>query len=173
VTEPTELFRLECANDHRTTAISLTHFKRNNPLVCRVSARYNHGSTRSSQNSSSTFNLQTFIHYYKLGSNISKLIQTVFKLTNITACPKFTAEGKVYATTHIAKADTKLSPGPGVTPEGHCRPGTGPTPRTSQKERTLATQGCPWDSQRLYLKQILARLSILILSKAYPSLGIL
>jgi hypothetical protein len=43
----------------------------------------------------------------------------VFKLTNITACPKFTAEGKVYATTHIAKADTKLSPGPDVTPEGH------------------------------------------------------
>jgi hypothetical protein len=40
-----------------------------------------------SQNSSSTFNLQTFIHYYKPGSNISKIIQTVFKLTSITACP--------------------------------------------------------------------------------------
>jgi hypothetical protein len=49
VGEPPELFRLKCVNDHRTTAISLTHFKRNNPLVCRVSARYNHGSTGSKQ----------------------------------------------------------------------------------------------------------------------------
>jgi hypothetical protein len=40
-----------------------------------------------SLNSSSTFNLQTFIHYYKPGSNISKFIQTVFKLTSVTACP--------------------------------------------------------------------------------------
>jgi hypothetical protein len=40
-----------------------------------------------SQNSSSTFNLQTFIHYYKPGSNISKFIQTVSKLTSIMACP--------------------------------------------------------------------------------------
>jgi hypothetical protein len=45
-----------------------------------------------------------------------------------------------------------LSPRPGVIPEGHCQPGTGPTPRTSQRERTLATQGYPWDSRRLYLK---------------------
>jgi hypothetical protein len=49
VAELPELFRLKCANDHRTTAISLTHFKRNNPLVYRVSARYNHGSTGSKQ----------------------------------------------------------------------------------------------------------------------------
>jgi hypothetical protein len=49
VAEPPELFRLKCANDCRTTAISSTHFKRNNPLVCRVSARYNHGSTGSKQ----------------------------------------------------------------------------------------------------------------------------
>jgi hypothetical protein len=45
VAEPPELFRLKCANDHRTTAINLTLFKRNSPLVCRVSTRYNHGST--------------------------------------------------------------------------------------------------------------------------------
>jgi hypothetical protein len=45
VAEPPELFRLKCAIDCRTIAISLTHFKRNNPLVYRVSARYNHGST--------------------------------------------------------------------------------------------------------------------------------
>jgi hypothetical protein len=49
VAEPLELFQLKCANDRRTIAISLTHFKRNNPLVCRVSARYNHGSTGSKQ----------------------------------------------------------------------------------------------------------------------------
>jgi hypothetical protein len=49
VAEPPELFRLKCVNDHRTTAISLTHFKQNNPLVCRVSAQYNHGSTGSKQ----------------------------------------------------------------------------------------------------------------------------
>jgi hypothetical protein len=105
-----------------------------------------------SQKSSSTFNLQPHIHYYKSRSQKSKFIQTMFKLTSITACPIFTAEEKVHATTHVAKADTKLSPGPGVTSEGHCRPGTGPIPRTSQKERTLATQGCPWDSRRSYLK---------------------
>jgi hypothetical protein len=49
VAEPPELFRLKCANDYHTIAISLTHFKRNNPLVCRVFARYNHGSTGSKQ----------------------------------------------------------------------------------------------------------------------------
>jgi hypothetical protein len=49
VAEPLELFRLKCTIDCRTTAISLTHFKRNNPLVCRVSARYNHGSAGSKQ----------------------------------------------------------------------------------------------------------------------------
>jgi hypothetical protein len=66
-----------------------------------------------------------------------------------------------------------LSPRPGVTQEGHCQPGTDPTPRTNQKEQKMAMQGCPWGSQRLYLQMILARLSILILSKAYPGLGII
>jgi hypothetical protein len=66
-----------------------------------------------------------------------------------------------------------LSPRPGVTQEGHCQLGTGPIPRTSQTEQTSAMQGGPWDSRKLNLKQTLARLSILILSKAYPSLGIL
>jgi hypothetical protein len=49
VAELSELFRLKCANDHYATVIISTHFKRNNPLVCRVSARYNHGSTGSKQ----------------------------------------------------------------------------------------------------------------------------
>jgi hypothetical protein len=104
-----------------------------------------------SQNSSSTFNLTD-----KLNS-LSKLI----------------VERKDCATTHVTIMDTMLSPRPGVVQEGHCQPGMDPTPRTSQKEQALAMQDCPWNSWRLYLKQILARLSILILSKAYPSLGIL
>jgi hypothetical protein len=49
VAEPTELFRLKCTNDRCAAGINSTHFKRNNPLVCRVSARYNHGSTGSKQ----------------------------------------------------------------------------------------------------------------------------
>jgi hypothetical protein len=49
VAEPSELFRLKCANDHYAALIISTHFKRNNLLVCRVSARYNHGSTGSKQ----------------------------------------------------------------------------------------------------------------------------
>jgi hypothetical protein len=86
VAKPPELSRFKCANDHLTTSISLTHFKRNNSLVCRVSARYNHGSTGSKQVylarrrvynhiiGHQTFNLQSSMHYYKPGSNVSKLI---------------------------------------------------------------------------------------------------
>jgi hypothetical protein len=48
-----------------------------------------------SQNSSSTFNLQTFKHYYKPDSNLSKLIQTVFKLTSRTACPNSRRKEKI------------------------------------------------------------------------------
>jgi hypothetical protein len=47
VVEPPELFRLKCASHRYPGDINSTHFKRNNPLVCRVSARYNHGSTGS------------------------------------------------------------------------------------------------------------------------------
>jgi hypothetical protein len=86
---------------------------------------------------------------------------------------KPTVERKEHATTYVVKVGTMLSPKPGVTQEGHCQPGTDPTPRTSQTEQTLAMQGCPWDSQKLNLQQILARLSILMLSKAYPVWGIL
>jgi hypothetical protein len=49
VAEPPELFRLKCASHRYTVDTNSTHFKRNNPLVCRVSARYNHGSTGSKQ----------------------------------------------------------------------------------------------------------------------------
>jgi hypothetical protein len=45
VAEPPKLFWLK----GDTADTNSTHFKRNNPLVCRVSARYNHGSTGSKQ----------------------------------------------------------------------------------------------------------------------------
>jgi hypothetical protein len=76
----------------------------------------------------------------------------MFKLTSRTACPNSQRKQKEHATTHVAKVDTMLSPRSGVTQEGHCQSGTDPTPRTSQKEQTLAMQGCPWDSRRLYQK---------------------
>jgi hypothetical protein len=49
VAEPSKLFRLKCASHRYTVDTNSTHFKRNNPLVCRVSARYNHGPTGSKQ----------------------------------------------------------------------------------------------------------------------------
>jgi hypothetical protein len=47
VAEPPELFRLKCASHYHTGDINSTHFKRNNPLVCRVTARFDHGYTGS------------------------------------------------------------------------------------------------------------------------------
>jgi ribonuclease HI len=49
VAEQPELFRLKCASHRYTADNNSTHFKQNNSLVCRVSARYNHGSTGSKQ----------------------------------------------------------------------------------------------------------------------------
>jgi hypothetical protein len=97
----------------------------------------------------------------------------VFETISYTACPGSQRKKSKFATTHIAKVDTMLSPKPGITPEGHCQPGTDPIPRTSQTEPKLAMQGHPWGSRRSYLKDGLARLSILILSKTYPLRGIL
>jgi hypothetical protein len=66
---------------------------------------------------------------------------------------------------YITKVDTMFSPKLGIIPKGHCQPGTDPTPRTSQTEQRLAMLDYPWGSQKSYLKNRLARLSILILSK--------
>jgi hypothetical protein len=94
-------------------------------------------------------------------------------MTSYSACPSSQWKEYKHATTHVTKVDTVLSPKLGVTQEGHCQPGTDPTPRTSQMEQKLAMQNYPWGSRRSYLKDRLARLSILVLSKAYPGLGIL
>jgi hypothetical protein len=45
-TNPLELFRFKCAH-HYTGDNGSTHFKWNNPLVCRVTARFNHSYTGS------------------------------------------------------------------------------------------------------------------------------
>jgi hypothetical protein len=76
--------------------------------------------------------LQTF---FKL--NV-KLIQTVFNTTSYPACLSSQWKENKHATTHVAMVDTVLSPKLGVTQEGHCQPGTGPTPRTSHTEQMLA-----------------------------------
>jgi hypothetical protein len=101
-----------------------------------------------------------------------KLIQKVFKPTSQIACPCSQRKKNKHATTYVAKFDTMLSPKPGVTPEARCQPGTDPTPWTSHVESKFATQNYPWGFRRLYLKKILARPSILILSKTYSGLGI-
>jgi hypothetical protein len=77
-------------------------------------------------------------------------------------------------TTPVAEVGTILSPKHGVTSKGHCQSGTDPIPRISQAEQCQAKSDYPLESRTAYLKTILlARLSILILSKAYPTLGIL
>jgi hypothetical protein len=84
VAEPPELFRLKCVMIAIQLTLTQTHFKRNNPLVCRVSARYNHGSTGLKQvylarrrvyNPSIAHQLlqtQTYEYYYKPCSNWKK-----------------------------------------------------------------------------------------------------
>jgi hypothetical protein len=64
-----------------------------------------------------------------------------------------------------------LSPGPGVTQEGHCQPGTDPTPRTSHVEQRLATQNYPWCSRSLYLKTRLARTEYSNTQQGLPGIG--
>jgi hypothetical protein len=152
VAEPPELHRLKYASPLSRVP---TYFERCNPLVCRVSARYNHGSTGSMQVFPRTkANLQLqhnsslliYKHVNIITSHVQlqiKSIQMMFKLTSWTACLCSQRKGNKHATTLVAKVDTMLSPRPGVTPEGHCQPGTDPIPRTSQKEQKLDMQGCP------------------------------
>jgi hypothetical protein len=42
VAEPLELFRLKCADYRYTGDMTSTHFKWNNPMVCRVTSQWNH-----------------------------------------------------------------------------------------------------------------------------------
>jgi hypothetical protein len=109
--------------------------------------------------------LQTF---FKLNVNLYKqcLTRQATQLVQVHSGRK-----NKHATTQVAKVDTVLSPKLGVTPEGHYQPGTDPTPRTSHTEQKLAMQNYPGGSRRSFLKNSLARLSMLILSKAYPGLG--
>ena len=75
----------------------------------------------------------------------------------------------------MTKGVSRRSPFHDITRSCHRWPGTGPTPRTNQAEECKARlnwQSCP---QKYFLKQNepQARLSILILSKAYSTEGIL
>jgi hypothetical protein len=120
VAEPSELFRLKCASHRYTTDNNSTHFKQNNSLVCRVSARYNHGSTGSRQvylarrrvyNHSTAPQLLILRHanvITNLFQTECKLIQTVFNRTSYIACPSSQRKEHKHATTHVAKVDTVL-----------------------------------------------------------------
>jgi hypothetical protein len=131
VAEPSELFQLKCASDRYAAMSNSTHFKRNNTLVCRVSVRYNHGSTGSKQAylaQRRVYNHRTArqLLMYRSLNIITNQVQTRVNLykpclaDKQNSLSKLTAERKDYATTHVAKRDTKLSPRPGVTQEGHC-----------------------------------------------------
>jgi hypothetical protein len=149
VAEPPELFRLKCTSHRYTANTNSTHFKRNNPLVCRVSARCNHGSTGSKQVYLArervykhTTAQQLLIH------NILNIITNHFKLTvnlynivwndKLNSLSSFIAAENSHATIHVVKVDTMFSLKLGVIPEGHCQPGTDPTPWFSQTEQRLA-----------------------------------
>jgi hypothetical protein len=146
VSEPPELFRLKCASHRYTVDSNSTHFKRNNPLVCQVSARYNHGSTGSKQvylarrwvyNHSTVHQLLIYKNanvITNLFQTECKLIQIVFNTTSYATCPSSQRKENKHATTHVAKVDIVLNPKLGVTQEGHCQLGTDPTPLTSQTE---------------------------------------
>jgi hypothetical protein len=102
-------------------------------------------------------NTNLYKHYSKL-----QVYQVVFRVSSENN----------NATTYVAEVGTILSPKHGVTSKGHCRPGTDPIPRTSQAEQCRAKSDYPLRSRTTYLKTILlARLNILILSKAYPIFG--
>jgi hypothetical protein len=67
VAEPPELFRFKCADHRYTGDRNSTHVKRNNSLVCRVTARFNHGCARRQvqpYNSSQILHHKIIKHYY-------------------------------------------------------------------------------------------------------------
>jgi hypothetical protein len=118
-----------------------------------------------SYNSSPTFDSQNIKHYYKPFQTLVHLYKHYFKNHKLYKLVLSHSGRNKHATTHIAKVDTRFSSKHGVIPEGHCQPGTDPIPRTSQTEQRLAMLDYPRGSQRSYLKNRLARLRILILSK--------
>jgi hypothetical protein len=85
-----ELFRLKRASHRYTGNPNSTHLKRNNPLVCRVTARYNHGSTGSKQvylarrrvykrTTAHQLFIYRILNIITNVSNLSILIQTLFE----------------------------------------------------------------------------------------------
>jgi hypothetical protein len=90
VAELPELFRFKCASHRYTADTNSTHFKRNNPLVCRVFAWCNHGSIGLKQvylarrrvyNHTTAHQLlvHNILNIITNASNFSMLIQTLFE----------------------------------------------------------------------------------------------
>jgi hypothetical protein len=68
--------------------------------------------------------------------------------------------------------DTTRKPVRGITRQSHCWPGTDPTPLTNQLEKYSAQPNQLSYVQKTHLKTLpQTRLSILILSKSYPTSG--
>jgi hypothetical protein len=103
VAEPPELFQLKCASHRYTADTNSTHFKWNNPLVCWVTARYNHGSTGSKQvylarrrvyNRTTAHQLliHRILNIITSVSNLSILIQHCLKTTSYASLCRVTTE---------------------------------------------------------------------------------
>jgi hypothetical protein len=88
-------------------ATNSTHFKRNNSLVCRVSARCNHGSTGSKQvylarrrvykhTTAHKLLIHRIVkHYYKAVSKLKVIYTDSVSNDKLNMLVKFTAEGKL------------------------------------------------------------------------------
>jgi hypothetical protein len=184
VAELPKLFRLKCASHRYAVDTNSTHFKRNNPLVYRVSVRYNHGSTGPKQvylTRRRVYN-HNIAHQLLIYRNIN-IITTLVQLSinSYEQCLKRQATQlvqvhsgrKVNSRLHMSRRLTPCSARSLVSLR-RVTTSWGRIPlHPSQTEQKLAMQGYPWGSRRSYLKDGLARLSILILSKTYPLRGIL
>jgi hypothetical protein len=107
VVEPPELFRLKCASHRYTADTNSMHFKQNNPLVCRVSARCNHGwiglkqvylARRRVYNHTIAHQLlihKIVKHYYKAVSKLKVIYIDSVSNDKLNMLVKFTAEEKL------------------------------------------------------------------------------
>jgi hypothetical protein len=112
--------QLKCASHHYIADTNSMHFKRNNPLVYRVSARCNHGSTGSKQvylarrrvhNHITTHQLLIYIimniitNHFKLKYTYRNIVSN----NKLNSLPRFTAEEKIYARLHTSRRLTPHS----------------------------------------------------------------
>jgi hypothetical protein len=181
VAEPLGLFRSKCASHHYTDDTNSTHFKRNNPLVCRVSAQCNHGSTGSKQDYlirrwvySCTIAHQLLIH------SILNIITNHFKFKVINKhCLKRQAKHacQVHSGRKLTRDYTRREGWHHTQPKvwhhsGGSLPARDGSHSTDQPNGTkVGHAGLSVGFSKVIPENSLARLSILILKKAYPGLG--